>query len=94
MLLGEPGAGKTLLVRRLAEVLSVGLWRTNAARSDATFGGTDRRWHWLRLLIHLAIARHKSASVFVLLDELEKAPPHAGSDAGLLWSCLLGFLEG
>jgi ATP-dependent Lon protease len=41
---GEPGGGKSLLARRIAELLGVFCWRTDASRSDAVFAGTDRRW--------------------------------------------------
>ena len=45
LLVGEPGGGKSRLVRRLAEVLQVGLHRYDGAGSaDNTFGGTPRRW--------------------------------------------------
>ena len=46
LLVGEPGGGKSRFVRRLAEILNIGCWRTDASRSDgAVFGGTDKRWY-------------------------------------------------
>ncbi|OSI67453.1 AAA family ATPase [Bradyrhizobium canariense] len=98
---GEPGAGKSLLVRRLAQLLCVSLWRTDASRSSSVFSGTDRRWssaepcHPL-----LAIVRARHSNPMILLDELEKAgggvsgggvPLEAG--VGRLWDCLLGMME-
>ncbi|SFU79473.1 AAA family ATPase [Bradyrhizobium arachidis] len=95
---GQPGGGKSLIARRLAECLSVSCWRTDSSRSDAAFGGTDRRWssaepcHPL-----LAIARAGHANPMVLLDELEKAGGTGGGNRidgiGRLWDCLLGMLE-
>ncbi|MCS3765272.1 AAA family ATPase [Bradyrhizobium centrosematis] len=95
---GEPGGGKSLFGRRLAECLGVSCWRTDASRSDATFAGTDRRWssaepcHPL-----LAIARARHANPMVLLDELEKAGGMGrgtrADGVGRLWDCLLGMLE-
>ncbi|PSO15072.1 AAA family ATPase [Bradyrhizobium sp. MOS003] len=95
---GRPGGGKSLIARRIAECLSISCWRTDCSRSDAAFGGTDRRWssaepcHPL-----LAIARAGHANPMVLLDELEKAGNMGGGNRidgiGRLWDCLLGMLE-
>ena len=93
LLVGEPGGGKSRFVRRLAEILNVGCWRTDASRSDgAVFGGTDKRWHSAEACHpFLAIARAKHGNPLVLIDELEKAGTR--SDYGRFWDCLLGFLE-
>ena len=93
LLVGEPGGGKSRFVRRLAEILNVECWRTDASRSDgAVFGGTDKRWHSAEACHpFLAIARAKHGNPLVLIDELEKAGTRA--DYGRFWDCLLGFLE-
>lgn len=93
LLHGEPGGGKSRFVRRLAEVLRVGCWRTDASRSDgAVFAGTDKRWYSAEPCHpFLAIARAKHANVVVMIDEIEKAGTR--SDYGRFWDCLLGFLE-
>lgn len=93
LLVGEPGGGKSRFVRRLAEILSVGCWRTDASRSDgAVFAGTDKRWYSAEPCHpFLAIARAKHGNPIVLIDELEKSGQR--SDYGRLWDCLLGFLE-
>ena len=93
LLVGEPGGGKSRFGRRLAEVLALGCWRTDASRSDgATFGGTDKRWHSAEPCHpFLAIARFKQANPMVLIDEIEKAGTR--SDHGRFWDSLLGFLE-
>lgn len=95
---GEPGAGKSLLGRRIAEVLGVHCWRTDASRSDAAFAGTDRRWSSAEPCHpFLAIARAGHANPVILLDELEKAGGMGVStrsdSVGRLWDCLLGLLE-
>ncbi len=93
VLVGEPGGGKSRFGRRLAEVLGLGCWRTDASRSDgATFGGTDKRWHTAEPCHpFLAVARFAQANPIVLIDELEKAGTR--SDYGRFWDSLLGFLE-
>jgi ATP-dependent Lon protease len=93
LLCGDAGGGKSRFARRLGETLGVGVWRTDASRSDgAVFGGTDKRWYSAEPCHpFLAVAQAKCANPMVLLDELEKAGTR--SDYGRLWDCLLGFLE-
>lgn len=92
-MVGDPGGGKSRFARRIAELLGLSIWRTDASRSDgAAFGGTDRRWYSAEPCHPLlAIAQGKIANPVVLLDEIEKAGTR--SDYGRLWDCLLGFLE-
>ena len=93
ILVGEPGGGKSRFVRRLGDVLGLGVWRTDASRSDgAIFGGTDKRWHSAEPCHpFLAIAQARHANPLILIDEIEKAGTR--SDYGRFWDCLLGFLE-
>jgi ATP-dependent Lon protease len=101
LILGSPGGGKSLFVRRISELLRVFCWRTDCSRADSTvFAGTDRRWNSAEPCHpFLAIARARAANPLVFLDELEKAGgagAAAGSvriEGGRLWDCLLGFLE-
>lgn len=93
VLVGPPGAGKSRLVRRLAEALRVGVWRTTAATSDGGgLGGTDRRWSNTQPCHPvLAIAAAKHANPIVMVDEIDKAPIR--NDHGRLWDVLLTMLE-
>ena len=93
IIVGPPGAGKSRLARRFSECLGVGVWRTDAARSDgSTFGGTDRRWYTTEPAHpFLACSRSRIANPVILIDELEKAATR--SDYGRLWDSLLGFME-
>jgi ATP-dependent Lon protease len=93
LMVGDAGGGKSRFARRLGEVLGVGVWRTDASRSDgAVFGGTDKRWYSAEPAHpFLAIAQAKHANPMVLIDEIEKAATR--TDYGRFWDCLLGFLE-
>jgi ATP-dependent Lon protease len=91
---GEPGTGKSLLGRRIAECLRVFCWRTDSSRSDAVFSGTDRRWSSAEPCHpFLAIARARHANPIILLDELDKPSTGNRADVGRFWDCLLNFLE-
>jgi ATP-dependent Lon protease len=96
LIVGDPGAGKSLFVRRLSELLGVLCWRTDAAHCDSTvFSGTDRRWSSAEPCHpFLAIVRARHANPMIFLDELDKASASSRTDGGgRLWDCLLGFLE-
>lgn len=93
LLVGEPGAGKSRFVRRLAQVL-------NIARLDIPLGGegdvkslsgTSRGWSSGRPNdMVMAMAERKTATLCVSLDELDKC----GSLQGVsVHSFLLGLLE-
>jgi ATP-dependent Lon protease len=91
---GSPGGGKSLFGRRIAELLGISCWRTDASRSDSVFSGTDRRWSSAEPCHpFLAIVRARHANPMILLDELDKPSTGVRSDSGRLWDCLLNFLE-
>jgi ATP-dependent Lon protease len=93
LLVGDAGGGKSRFARRLGESLGLGVWRTDASRSDgAVFGGTDKRWYSTEPCHpFLAITQAKHANPLVLIDEIEKAATR--TDYGRFWDCLLAFLE-
>jgi hypothetical protein len=93
VLVGPPGAGKSRLVRKLAESLRLNVWRTTASTSDGGgLGGTDRRWSNTQPCHPvLAIAAAKHANPILMIDEIDKAPVR--NDHGRLWDVLLTMLE-
>jgi ATP-dependent Lon protease len=93
ILVGEPGCGKSRLARRLAELLGVGIWRSDASQGDgATIAGTARRWSTAEACHpFLAISRFGVGNPIVLVDEVEKAGTR--TDNGRLWDSMLGLLE-
>lgn len=93
LFVGEPGGGKSRLVRRLAEALGVALHRFDGAGSaDNAFGGTPRRWASGEHSVPLeAVRRHVIANPVVLVDEIDK---HGRSrHNGSLGEALMPFLE-
>jgi ATP-dependent Lon protease len=93
ILVGRSAGGKSRFARALARVLKLHVSITDCARADgAAFGGTDRRWYTAEPCHPLlAIARGRSASPMIVLEDLEKAPTR--SDYGRLWDCVASFLE-
>jgi ATP-dependent Lon protease len=93
LLVGEPGGGKSRLVRRLAEALNVPLHRFDGTgSSDNAFGGTPRRWSSGEHAAPLeAVRRYEVANPWVMIDEIDKAGDsrHNGS----LDRAVLPFLE-
>lgn len=93
LITGSAGGGKSRLVRRLSEVLGVGLHRFDAAGSaDNAFSGTPRRWTTGEPCIPLeAVRRYKIANPLVLIDEIDKGSNsrHNGSAE----NSLMPFLE-
>jgi ATP-dependent Lon protease len=93
-LVGSPGAGKSRLVRRLAE-LAGGLYvyRFDGASSiDNQFGGTAKAWANTEVSVPArAIAQSRTANPMMLIDEIEKAADRHHN--GRLWDALLPFLD-
>jgi ATPase family associated with various cellular activities (AAA) len=93
ILVGEPGCGKSRMIRRLAEHLGAKLRRYDgAASTDNTFGGTPKRWAQTSSCFPLiAIAELKVGNPIVMVDEVDKAA--IGYYAGNLALALIPFLE-
>lgn len=93
ILLGDPGSGKSRLVRRLVELLGVGVYRFDCAGShDGMFSGSPKAWHNSQASVPLrAVVVTRQANPVVMLDEIEKAG--TGAHNGSLWSALTPFLE-
>jgi hypothetical protein len=93
ILVGSSGAGKSRLVRRLAEVLGVGLHRVDgAAASDNAFAGTARRWSSGQHCTPLeAVRRLGIANPLLLVDEIDKAG--LSQHNGNLCAAILPFMD-
>jgi hypothetical protein len=93
VLVGPPGAGKSRLVRRLADLVSLYVYRFDgAASSDNQFGGTAKAWANTEVSVPArAVAQSRTANPMVLIDEIEKAADRHHN--GRLWDALLPFLD-
>jgi ATP-dependent Lon protease len=98
MLVGEPGCGKSRLIRRMAQLLggplaSAPMRRFDGAGSgDNTFSGTSKQWSTARPCFPLTcIAETSFANPILMVDEIDKAPP--GFWHGSLHTALMPFLE-
>jgi ATP-dependent Lon protease len=93
-LVGSPGAGKSRLVRRLADMAGrLYVYRFDAASSsDSHFGGTSKAWSNTEPSVPArAVAQSNTANPIVLVDEIEKAAERNWN--GRLWDSLLPFCE-
>jgi hypothetical protein len=93
LLLGDPGAGKSRLVRRMAELLDVPLRRFDGAGAgDNAFGGTPKRWSSAEPCFPLlAVVQSRFANPIVMIDEVDKAA--TSTHNGSLTQALMPFLE-
>lgn len=95
LIVGQPGAGKSRLVRRLAEVLELEKVDIPLGGNDDTkvLSGTSRGWASGRPGdILVTMAERRTASVAVILDELDKAS-EGRSVNGSVHSYLLALME-
>ena len=93
ILVGSPGAGKSRVVRRMADLTRVVVYRFDASSStDGHFGGTSKGWGNTEPSVPMrAVAQSRTANPVVLVDEIEKSA--GGGASGSLWSSLLAFLD-
>lgn len=93
LLVGGPGAGKSRLVRRLGELLSLYVFRYDgAAALDNMFGGVSKSWNSTQPSAPArAVEQARHANPIVMIDELEKAS--SSSHNGNLWNAMMPFLE-
>jgi ATP-dependent Lon protease len=94
IMVGPPGNGKSRLIRRIGDLLSIGVYRFDGGSSTdgVGYGGTPRGWSESTPCIPArAVQTNKIANPIVMVDEVEKASPNPRN--GALWSVLLGHLE-
>ncbi|WP_244484934.1 AAA family ATPase [Bradyrhizobium tropiciagri] len=93
LLTGPAGVGKSRLVRRIGDLLGIGVYRYDgASASDNMFGGSPKGWSNTTPSAPVrAIHQMRIANPILMVDEIEKAG--TSSHNGRLWDALLPFLE-
>lgn len=94
ILVGSPGCGKSRLIRRLGDLLSIGVYRFDGGSSadGVGYGGTPRGWAESTPCVPArAVQQYRIANPIVMVDEIEKAS--ANPRNGALWSVLLQHTE-
>jgi ATP-dependent Lon protease len=94
ILLGDPGSGKSRMVRRLAQLLQTSLYRFDASGiADAVaWAGTARGWgNTTPSIPARAVQQAMQANPMILIDEIEKGG--SGHRNGNIYSAMTPFLE-
>ncbi len=93
LLVGPPGGGKSRLVRRLADMLKLYVYRYDgAAAHDATYGGSPKAWSSAQPSVPArAIMTSRTANPISMVDEIEKGGTSTYN--GNLWNAMMPFLE-
>jgi len=95
ILLSAPGAGKSRLVRRAAELISPELYvyrYDGAAAHDGLYAGTPKSWSTAQPSVPArAILISNTASPIAFVDEIDKCGESHHN--GNLWSAMTAFLE-
>lgn len=94
LLVGEPGCGKSRLLRRLCEELDLPAQSYPCGgQADSAIAGTARRWSSTEPSLPLRLVRDREvANPCIILDEVDKASPNSGY-GGRLWDVLMAWFE-
>jgi ATP-dependent Lon protease len=93
ILVGSPGCGKSRLIRRMADLCAVGVYRFDGGSSadGIGYGGTPRGWSESTPCVPArAVQAYGIANAIAFVDEIDKA---CSNRNGALWSVLLGHLD-
>ncbi|RTM15251.1 MAG: AAA family ATPase [Bradyrhizobiaceae bacterium] len=93
LLVGPAGAGKSRLVRRLAENLGLPVYRYDGSgASDSMFGGSPKGWgNTVPSAPARAVNQTRVGNPVLMVDEIEKSG--TATRHGRLWDAILPFLE-
>jgi ATP-dependent Lon protease len=94
LLVGPPGAGKSRIVRRIAQEIGIKfVYRYDgAASADNQFSGTSKAWSNTEASVPArAVLQSKIANPIVMIDELDKSAER--NHNGRLWESLLPFCD-
>lgn len=94
LLSGPAGCGKSRLVRRLADLIGLWVYRIDGSSStdSVNFGGTSRAWsNTMPCAPVRAICQSRTANVICFVDEIEKG--NTSQHNGRLVHAILPFLE-
>jgi ATP-dependent Lon protease len=93
LLTGPAGTGKSRLVRRLGDLLGIGVYRYDGSgASDNMFSGSPKAWgNTVPSAPARAVNQTRIANPIVMIDEIDKAG--RSSRNGRLWDALLPFME-
>ncbi|WP_339037512.1 hypothetical protein WHZ78_07295 [Bradyrhizobium symbiodeficiens] len=94
ILLGSPGSGKSRLIRRLGDLLAIGVYRFDGGSSadGVGYGGTPRGWSESTPCVPArAVLQFRIANPIAMVDEIEKASHNERN--GALWSVLMSHTE-
>ena len=96
LLVGDPGVGKTYFASALASRIQVRMdvYSAGGAVDAMQLCGSDARWYNSRPgIVYDALSLGDSAAPILVVDEIDKMPPHSGGNRDTPLNSLLDLLE-